>query len=108
MPSFAVHGRLVADQHNEDRREQTEGGQGRQLPGQWQQRDEHNQYCASLRLRGTDDPTNPEIAAFLDRLREALGEEALSAGVAAGRELERDAALARLDPVLLDAPAVRA
>ena len=43
---------------------------------------------ASLRMRGTDDPTNPEIAALLARLREALGEEALAAGVAAGRELE--------------------
>ena len=57
---------------------------------------------ASLRLRGTDDPTNPDLARLRAELRDALGEQALAAGVAAGRELDRSAALARLDPATLD------
>jgi hypothetical protein len=57
---------------------------------------------ASLRLRGTDDPTNPELARLRAELRDALGEQRFAAGVAAGRELDRSAALARLDPATLD------
>jgi ATP/maltotriose-dependent transcriptional regulator MalT len=57
---------------------------------------------ASIRLRGTEDDTNPETAALLAELRDALGQEALAAGLAAGRALDREAAMARLDPATLD------
>jgi predicted ATPase/DNA-binding SARP family transcriptional activator len=57
---------------------------------------------ASMRLRGTEDATNPVTASLLAELRDALGEEAMAAAIAAGRALDRDAALARLDPATLD------
>jgi hypothetical protein len=56
---------------------------------------------ASIRLRGTEDASHPETAALLARLRDALDEEALTARIAAGRALDREAALARLDPATL-------
>jgi predicted ATPase/DNA-binding SARP family transcriptional activator len=59
--------------------------------------------AASL-LRGTYDATHPDTAALLEELTEALGADALQAGLVAGRALARDAALARLDPANLDAP----
>jgi len=61
---------------------------------------------ASMRLRGTDDLHNPETAAVVDELRAALGGDAADAAIAAGRTLDRPAALARLDPATLDAVAV--
>jgi tetratricopeptide (TPR) repeat protein len=61
---------------------------------------------ASMRLRGTDDLHNPETAAVLDELHAALGGDAADAAIAAGRALDRAAALARLDPATLDAVAV--
>jgi ATP/maltotriose-dependent transcriptional regulator MalT len=63
---------------------------------------------ASMRLRGTDDPENPETAAIMGELRAALGDDAAAEAVAAGRALDREAALARLDPGPLDAVAVGA
>jgi hypothetical protein len=64
---------------------------------------------ASMRLRGTEDRANPQTAAVLDALYDGLGEEATEAAVAAGRAMDRDAALARLDPArVLDALAVGA
>ena len=60
-----------------------------------------------MRLRGTEDRANPQTVAVLDALHEALGEEATEAAVAAGRALDREAALARVDPAtVLDALAV--
>ncbi len=61
---------------------------------------------AGMRLRGTDDLTNPVTAVFIDELRAALGEAAADAAIAAGRALDREAAMARLDPATLDAVAV--
>ena len=63
-------------------------------------------FGACMRLRGTDDLHNPETAAILDELRAALGDDAADDAVAAGRALDRAAALARLDPATLDAVAV--
>jgi hypothetical protein len=50
---------------------------------------------AGMRLRGTDDLHNPETAAVVDELRGALGDDAADAAIAAGRALDRPAALAR-------------
>ena len=50
-----------------------------------------------MRLRGTDDLHNPRRRAP-DELRAALGDDASDAAFAAGRALDRAAALARLDP----------
>jgi ATP/maltotriose-dependent transcriptional regulator MalT len=61
---------------------------------------------AGMRLRGTDDLTNPMTAALIDELRAALGDDAADGAIAAGRALDRTAALARLDPAALDALAV--
>jgi predicted ATPase/DNA-binding SARP family transcriptional activator len=61
---------------------------------------------AGMRLRGTDDPHNPETVAVVDELRAALGGDAADDAIAAGRALDRAAALARLDPATLDAVAV--
>ncbi len=56
---------------------------------------------ASARLRGSDDRTNRAIVRLTASLQEALGDD-LAAAFAEGRALDRDAALARLDPALLD------
>jgi predicted ATPase len=55
--------------------------------------------CSSV--RGTDDPSNPPVAELTARLREILGDAAFDAAYAEGRAMDRDAALARLDPALL-------
>ncbi len=53
---------------------------------------------AAARLRGSADRTNPDVVALTTRLRDELGDAAFEAAFAAGRALDRDAALARLDP----------
>jgi MalT-like TPR region len=53
---------------------------------------------ASAALRGADDPTHPDIAALTKRLGDALGHDVLAAAHTRGRALDRDAALAALDP----------
>ncbi|MBE7187571.1 BTAD domain-containing putative transcriptional regulator [Jatrophihabitans endophyticus] len=53
---------------------------------------------AADRLRGAPDPLSPDIAPLIARLRGALGDEAVEAGFDAGRALDRDAAIAALDP----------
>lgn len=58
---------------------------------------------AAMRLRGTEDPTHPDTAALRHELGAALGAEVLAAGIAAGRALDREAALARIDPAALSA-----
>jgi predicted ATPase/DNA-binding SARP family transcriptional activator len=62
---------------------------------------------AAAVVRGAEDVGDPEISALLQRLRAALGDAELEAAYARGRETPRDAALARLRPASLDAPAVR-
>jgi hypothetical protein len=62
---------------------------------------------AAAVVRGAEDVGDPEIAALMQRLRAALGDAELEAAYARGRETPRDAALARLQPASLDAPAVR-
>jgi predicted ATPase/DNA-binding SARP family transcriptional activator len=57
---------------------------------------------AAAGLRGADDATHPEVAALTDVLRGELGDEAFAAAVARGRGLDREAAIARLDPARLD------
>jgi hypothetical protein len=63
---------------------------------------------AAARLRGAEDPTHPEVARLTARLRERLGESAFTERFERGRALDRDGALARLDPRRLDAAAVGA
>ena len=53
---------------------------------------------AAARLRGSADRTSPDVAQLTARLRGELGDAAFAAAFAAGRALDRDAALARLDP----------
>ncbi|MET0603758.1 MAG: hypothetical protein ABW167_17370 [Baekduia sp.] len=53
---------------------------------------------AAARLRGSADRTSPEVVALTARLRDELGDAAFEAAFAAGRALDRDAALARLEP----------
>jgi predicted ATPase/DNA-binding SARP family transcriptional activator len=53
---------------------------------------------AAARLRGSADRTNPDVVALIAPLRAALGDDGFEAAFAAGRALDRDAALARLDP----------
>jgi hypothetical protein len=55
---------------------------------------------ASAVLRGADDPTDRSISQLHDRLRDRLG-PALDAAVAAGSGLDRDGAVARIDPARL-------
>ena len=57
---------------------------------------------ASAALRGGADPTEPAIAALTEQLVSVLGEPAYANAFAAGRELDRAKALARLDPARLD------
>jgi hypothetical protein len=56
---------------------------------------------AASRLRGSDDPTQPEIAQLVERVREQLGTSAYEQAVAAGRAMDRAEAVTRLDPVTL-------
>jgi tetratricopeptide (TPR) repeat protein len=56
---------------------------------------------AAARLRGSDDATNPDIARITARLREDLGDAELRSAFAAGRAMDREAAVARVDPARL-------
>ena len=56
---------------------------------------------AASRLRGSDDPTQPEIAQLVERVREQLGTSAYEQAVAAGRAMDRAEAVTRLDPATL-------
>jgi predicted ATPase len=53
---------------------------------------------AAARLRGTDDPTQPDIATLTARLRDELGADRFAEAYAWGKSLDRDAAIARLEP----------
>lgn len=53
---------------------------------------------AAARLRGADDLTSTDIARLVDELRERLGDEQFEHCYEAGKSLDRDAALKRLDP----------
>jgi predicted ATPase/DNA-binding SARP family transcriptional activator len=55
---------------------------------------------ASTVVRGSDDPTDLGIIELRRRLSEELGADAFAAAEAEGRALDREAALARLDPAL--------
>jgi len=57
---------------------------------------------AAAALRGTEDPTNPDVVRLTERLSAELGDAAFAELYGAGRELDRAAALARLDPAALD------
>jgi len=56
----------------------------------------------AARLRGAEDWTHPEIAALTAALRECLGETGFDEAFTRARALDRDQALARLDPARLD------
>jgi predicted ATPase/DNA-binding SARP family transcriptional activator len=53
---------------------------------------------AAARLRGSADRTSPDVITLTERLRDALGETAFEEAFAAGRALDREAALVRMDP----------
>jgi predicted ATPase/DNA-binding SARP family transcriptional activator len=53
---------------------------------------------AAARLRGADDPTSRDIADLTVRLRETLGDERFASQYAAGKALDRDAAIEHLTP----------
>jgi predicted ATPase/DNA-binding SARP family transcriptional activator len=53
---------------------------------------------AAARLRGSADRTSPDVVVLTARLRDELGDAAFEAAFAAGRRLDRESALARLDP----------
>jgi len=53
---------------------------------------------ATARLRGADDPTQLDVKRLAAALRTTLGDEGYEAAYARGRALDRDAAIARLDP----------
>jgi len=57
---------------------------------------------ASARLRGADDATNLDIRRLMATLREALGDGGFEDAYERGRALDREAAIARLDPAALD------
>ncbi|HEY3714205.1 MAG TPA: BTAD domain-containing putative transcriptional regulator [Jatrophihabitantaceae bacterium] len=56
---------------------------------------------ATARLRGAEDPTQLDVKRLVAALRTALGDEAYAAAYGRGRALDRDAAIARLDPATL-------
>jgi predicted ATPase/DNA-binding SARP family transcriptional activator len=56
---------------------------------------------AAARLRGGDDPTQLDVKRLSAALRAALGPERFDAEYARGRALDREAAIARLDPAAL-------
>jgi predicted ATPase/DNA-binding SARP family transcriptional activator len=58
---------------------------------------------ATARLRGAVDATNPDIMRVTATLRASLGDEPFAAAFEAGRSMDRDAAVARVDPGLLGA-----
>lgn len=53
---------------------------------------------AGARLRGSADATNPDIVEIAAGLRRALGDAAFDAAFEAGRAMDREAAVARIDP----------
>lgn len=53
---------------------------------------------AATRLRGAEDAGNPLVSALVRRIRDVLDDATYEAAFARGRALDRDAALARLDP----------
>lgn len=57
---------------------------------------------AAARLRGAEDPTHAEIARITRLLRDQLGEGRFAELFAQGRELDRDGAIARIDPAGLE------
>jgi tetratricopeptide (TPR) repeat protein len=57
---------------------------------------------AAARLRGADDATNLDIRRLTAALRDAIGDVAFGAAYERGRALDREAAIARLDPAALD------
>jgi len=57
---------------------------------------------ASTVVRGGDDPTEPTAAQLVPQLREALGDEGYDRAYRNGKALDRQAAIERLDPSLLD------
>ena len=62
---------------------------------------------AAARLRGADDATNLDIRRLTAMLRETLGGAAFADTYERGRALDREAAIARLDPAGLRPSAVR-
>ncbi|HEY1540736.1 MAG TPA: BTAD domain-containing putative transcriptional regulator [Solirubrobacteraceae bacterium] len=58
--------------------------------------------AAAAAVRGTDDPTDTQIARITRELRAALGDAGFDAAWERGRGLEREAAIARLAPVTDD------
>jgi len=63
---------------------------------------------AAARLRGAEDATSLDVAALSAALAQELGEAPFAGAYASGRGLTHEAAVARLDPEALRAPAVRA
>ena len=57
---------------------------------------------AGAKLRGSEDPTHPDVARLAAALRDELGREGFEEAYARGRQLSRDDAIARLDPALVD------
>jgi hypothetical protein len=53
---------------------------------------------AAAQLAGSDDPTNLDVRRITGQLRAALGADRFAAAYDRGRRLERDAAVARVDP----------
>jgi predicted ATPase len=53
---------------------------------------------AAARVRGADDPSARDIAVLTEKLRESLGQDVFDASYAAGKALDRDAAIERLRP----------
>jgi len=53
---------------------------------------------AAAQLAGSDDPTNLDVRRITGDLRAALGADGFAAAYDRGRRLERDAAVARVDP----------
>ncbi len=62
-------------------------------------RDAAEMLGAADRLRGGEDPADPDVSRLVAALRAALGDEPFAAARAAGRSLDREAALDRLRPV---------
>jgi hypothetical protein len=57
---------------------------------------------AGAAVRGADDPTDPMTALLAPRLRAALGADSYDRAYRNGKALDRQAAVERLDPSLLD------
>ena len=53
---------------------------------------------AAVRLRGSEDPTHPEVARLTASLRGSLGEDEFFGAFERGRDLDREMAITRIDP----------